>query len=67
VEKYFSAGSFYGLKMNNEPAIQNADFLRKLISEIKDAYKDEDRLRMVTSDGSVPSQVTTVQLDRLGK
>jgi hypothetical protein len=51
--------------MDNPPAIQNLDFLRQLIAEIKSLPQDDaDRLRMLYGTGSGTDGLTTQQEDR---
>jgi len=49
----------------DDPAIQNLDFLRQLISEIRDLPQDDaDRLRMYYGTGTGTNGLTTQQGDR---
>jgi hypothetical protein len=51
--------------MDQPPAIQNLDFLRQLISEIRDLPQDDvDRLRMLYGTGMGTDGLTTQQGDR---
>jgi len=51
--------------MNQDPAIQNLDFLRQLIAEIRDLPQDDaDRLRMLYGTGAGTDGLTTQQGDR---
>jgi hypothetical protein len=49
----------------DDPALQNLDFLRQLISEIRDMPQDDaERLRMLYGTGLGTSNLTTQQGDR---
>lgn len=51
--------------MDNPPAIQNLDFLRQLISEIRSLPQDDmERLRMYYGTGMGTDALTTQQEDR---
>jgi len=52
--------------MNDEPAIQNLDFLRQLIAEVRKAElsKDAERLRMFQGYGVGTDAVTVERGDR---
>lgn len=51
--------------MDNPPAIQNLDFLRQLISEIRSLPQDDiERLRMFYGTGMGTDGMTTQQEDR---
>lgn len=51
--------------MDNPPAIQNLDFLRQLISEIRSLPQDDiERLRMLYGTGMGTDGLTTQQGDR---
>ena len=51
--------------MDNPPAIQNLDFLRQLIAEIRDLpQEDAERLRMFYGTGVGTNGITTQQGDR---
>jgi hypothetical protein len=51
--------------MDNPPAIQNLDFLRQLIAEIRSLpQEDADRLRMLYGTGMGTDGMTTQQGDR---
>jgi hypothetical protein len=49
--------------MNQDPVIQNLDFLRQLIAEIG-SQGDADRLRMLYGTGAGTDGLTTQQEDR---
>ena len=49
----------------DDPAIQNLDFLRQLIAEIRDLPQDDaERLRMLYGTGMGTNSLTTQQGDR---
>lgn len=48
----------------NEPAIQNLDYLRQLIAELRSSYDDMERLRMLSGYGMGTDAMTTQQEDR---
>jgi hypothetical protein len=51
--------------MDQPPAIQNLDFLRQLMAEIRDLPQDDaERLRMLYSTGMGTNGLTTQQGDR---
>ena len=51
--------------MNQDPAIQNLEFLRQLISEIRSLPQgDIERLRMFYGTGTGTDRLTTQQEDR---
>jgi hypothetical protein len=51
--------------MDQPPAIQNLDFLRQLIAEIRALPQDDaDRLRMLYGTGMGTDRLTTQQEDR---
>jgi hypothetical protein len=51
--------------MNQDPAIQNLDFLRQLIAEIRSLPQDDvERLRMYYGTGVGTDGLTTQQEDR---
>jgi hypothetical protein len=51
--------------MNQDPALQNLDFLRQLIAEIRDLPQaDAERLRMFYGTGVGTDGLTTQQEDR---
>jgi hypothetical protein len=51
--------------MDQPPAIQNLDFLRQLIAEIRSLPQDDvERLRMLYGSGVGTDSITTQQGDR---